>query len=62
MKSVNSMLTQLHALLGTKDLTPWQESFVRSCWSRSEEGTNTLRLTEKQIEIVPQIYSKHFGD
>jgi hypothetical protein len=61
-KSINSMLKQLHGLLDTQDLTPWQQSFVRSCWSRSEEGTNTARLTEKQVELVPEIYSKHFGD
>lgn len=62
MKSVNSMVKQLHGLLDTQDLTPWEQSFVASVWSRSEEGTNTTRLTERQIETVPSIYSKHFGD
>jgi hypothetical protein len=61
MKSVNSMVRQLHALLGTNDLTEWEGNFIRSCWSRSEEGANTPRLTERQIEIIPHIYEKYFG-
>jgi hypothetical protein len=62
MKSVNAMLRQLHNLLNTSDLTPWEQSFISSCWSRSEEGSNTARLTERQVEVVPDIYRKHFGD
>lgn len=62
MKSCNTMVRQLHALLGTNDLNAWEESFIESVWSRSEEGANTTRLTERQIETVPELYRKHFGD
>ena len=60
MKSIGAMLEQLDGLLGTNDLTEWEQDFVESvlAW----HGVNSTGLSEKQIAIVERIYKKHFGD
>jgi hypothetical protein len=62
MKSVGAMLGQLHNLLGTRDLSDWDISFIASCWSRSGEGRITSTLTDKQLEVLERLYRRHFGD
>jgi hypothetical protein len=60
MKSVGHMVQQLYR--AREDLDEWQQSFVESVYTRSDEGRNTLNLTERQVEIIPTIYRKHFED
>ncbi len=62
MKSIGSMIKQLAAMVGTDDLTEWENEFVASVSFRSKIGTETRLLTPKQAEIIPNIYRKHFGD
>jgi hypothetical protein len=60
MKSVGAQIKQLHGII--EELSDWEQSFVESVWTRSDEGRKTLNLTERQVDIVPTIYRKHFGD
>lgn len=62
MKSIGAMITQLVALLDTRDLNAWENGFVRSVAERSNQGKNTLALTEHQLSKIEQLYTKHFGD
>lgn len=59
--SVGTMLEQIHGLLGTGDLTEWEQDFVRSVWGWSKEGKDTTLVTEAQLGVVERIYRKHFA-
>jgi len=62
MKSIGAMIKQLHALLGTDDLSDWEHNFVTNLSISTKTGTDTVRLTAAQVGKIEQIYSKHFGD
>lgn len=62
MKSLGAMIKQLGGMVGGNDLSDWEDDFVKSVVEKSDDGTNTVTLTEKQIEKIEGIYSKHFGD
>ena len=62
MKSIGSMVKQLAAMVGTDDLNDWEQEFVSSINLRTKGGTDTRMLTMRQVEIIPDIYRKHFGD
>jgi len=62
MKSIGAMIQQLEPLVGTADLSAWEQRFVENIVLRSNNGMLTARLTEKQIERVSELYDKHFGD
>lgn len=59
--SVGSQIKAIAGLQGTKDLSEWEEGFVDGIVKWTNEGANTGRLTEKQLEIIERIYSKHFA-
>lgn len=58
--SVGTMLKQIDALCGTRDVTDWEDEFIASVVQRSNGGKDTTRLTEKQVEIIERIHKKHF--
>lgn len=60
MKSLGQKLEQLSGLLGTRDLSEWEEGFVSNVTERCRDG-DTRQLTEKQAEVVERIYAKHFA-
>lgn len=73
MKSLNAMIEQLEGLLGTSDLTDWEEGFVAGICEQYNEAKEfkkkypdarepTHFLTVKQITPIENIYKKHFGD
>jgi hypothetical protein len=56
------MVKQVEGLLGTKDLTEWEESFVDSIVERLRDNPKgTLALSSKQVEVIERIYGKHFA-
>ena len=61
MKSIGQKVMQLSGLLGTEDLTPWEEEFVDSINDRTKAGKETAGLSEKQVEIVERIWKKNFA-
>ena len=62
MISVAKMLERVSALIDTKDITEWENQFLKSVWGRSKEGKETQRLTGPQIESIEKIFTKHYGD
>lgn len=56
MKSIQQMLTIVCGMIGTKDLTTWENSFLKSV-----EGRPTGQLSGKQVECIERIYYKHFA-
>ncbi len=61
MKSLNQMLQQISGMIGTDDLTDWEQEFVQSCMDRSQGGKDVRGLSSKQVEIINRIYNKHFA-
>lgn len=62
MKSACNMIKQLHAMVGTNDLSEFESGFVNSLYDQSAGGTDTAFLTAKQIATLANIYQQKFGD
>lgn len=58
--STASMIERLSWLLGTSDLTEWEQGFVESLQRRMQTGEVT-KLTDKQVETLDQLHSNHFA-
>lgn len=61
MAALNTMVKRVSGLLGTKDLSQWEGDFVASIINQTKNGDNTSSLTEKQIDVLERIFSKHFS-
>ena len=61
MTSLNTQVRRVSGLLDTKDLSDWEQDFVSSISQQTKEGNNTSSLTDKQIECLERIHSKHFA-
>jgi hypothetical protein len=59
--STNAMLAKCAGLLGTKDITPWEQSFLENVWNRSQQGKRPDLLTPPQVETLENIHAKHFA-
>lgn len=55
------MVKKVAGLQDTRDLTDWENGFVKSLVERTKNGDNTTRLTEKQIDRLQELYDKHFA-
>mgnify|MGYP001263135450 CR=1 FL=1 len=60
MISTSQMIDKLEGMLGTDDLTPWEQQFVQRLVARKEAGEVTA-LTGRQLEVLDELHSKHFG-
>lgn len=58
-----TMLEQINGLRGTKDITHWEDGFIKSAygWFQSTGKKDTTSLSPKQAETVEQIWKKHFA-
>lgn len=61
MKSIGQKIKQLQGLLGTRDVSAWEEGFIENIAASTREGRETTHLTPNQVEKVDQIYDKHFA-
>jgi hypothetical protein len=59
--SMNTKIEQLRAMLGTRDLTDWEQGFVRNVADKFTAAQSSAGLTERQIEIIDRIWDKHFA-
>lgn len=61
MASLNNMVKRCAGLIGTKDVSDYEDEFLKSIVKRTNEGDNTTSLTEKQIDVLERIYEKNFA-
>lgn len=61
MASINTMVRQCAGLIDTKDVSDWENNFLKSVNEKTRQGNNTSSLSEAQVEKLEQIYSKHFS-
>ena len=60
MISTSQMIDRLAGMVGTKDLSDWETRFVQSLIDRKNAGKVTA-LTERQVETLDRLHSKHFA-
>lgn len=60
MKSIGQKLKQVTALIGTKDVSEWEEKFLRDMRVKTRDGERTIGLTPKQVDVIENIHQKHF--
>lgn len=58
--STTTMIRRLEGMLGTKDLSEWEQGFVETLVERLEAGQVT-QLTERQVETLERLHGKHFA-
>lgn len=61
MTTLNTQLKRLAGMVGTSDLTEWENGFVKGLLERTRNGDDTSKLTDKQIETLERLHDKHFG-
>jgi hypothetical protein len=60
MASLNAMVKKVAGLADTRDVSDWENQFIKSVLEKTSDGTNTTSLTEKQIEVLTRLHGKHF--
>jgi hypothetical protein len=58
--STTTMIERLVGLLGTNDLTDWEQGFVRQLDTIRSAGRVTS-LSDKQVDRLDELHSKHFA-
>ena len=62
MASLNTMVKKCAGLVDTTDVSDWENQFLKSVVEKTGEGRDTTSLTEKQIDVLQRLHSKHFED
>lgn len=60
-KSIQQKIMQIEGLLGTKDIDEWQQEFIENIVERTQHGKITSGLSGKQLDVIEQIYNRHFA-
>lgn len=60
MVSVGTQIAQLEGLLGTQDLTLWEQGFVTRIAERASEELGTAQLSSKQVDFIERLWRSHF--
>ena len=58
--STTTMILRLSGMLDTRDLSEWEQQFVRSLVEKLDAGRVTS-LTERQVETLERLHGRHFG-
>ena len=60
--SLTTKVKRIAGLVGTKDVSDWEDDFIQSVLERTRNGYDTRPLTEKQIDVIDRIFRKNFAD
>lgn len=61
MKSLGQKIQSLAGLLGTRDISEWEDGFIESVIRQTNEGEHTTSLTDRQVEVLDRLHAKHFA-
>lgn len=61
MKSLTQKIKSLAGLVGTKDVTQWEDGFIESIVQQTNDGEYTTSLTPRQVETLDKLHAKHFA-
>lgn len=59
--SIGAKVQQIEGLHDTSDVSAWENEFIASVVTKTQNGKDTRALTDKQIEVIERIWSKHFA-
>ena len=59
--SIGEMLREIDKLCGLNTVSRWEESFIEGMMKESDNGADTAKLSEKQVELIDTIFHKHFA-
>lgn len=61
--SIGNKIKRLSGLADPKmkDLNNWELEFVVNILEKTQDGKNTTNLTEKQVDHIDRLFSKHFA-
>lgn len=59
--SIGTKIKQIYGLVGTSDLSRWENSFADDLWIKTQCGMKTEWVTDKQISVIDRIYERHFA-
>lgn len=57
--STTTMIRRLSGMLDTRDLSEWEQQFVRSLVEKLDAGRVTS-LTDRQVETLERLHGRHF--
>ncbi|RWA55304.1 hypothetical protein AU476_07285 [Cupriavidus sp. UYMSc13B] len=57
--STTTMIKRLESLLGTRDLSEWEQGFVRKLAEQAAAGQVT-GLTGAQVDKLDELHGRHF--
>lgn len=60
MKSIDIMIKQCEGLVGTEDLSDWEDGFLTHVVAIAKDR-GTKALTVNQVARLDEIYRKHFA-
>lgn len=60
MASINNMVKKVGGLADTKDLSEWENRFVKNIVAQTGNGDNTTSLSENQVDVLERLHDKHF--
>lgn len=61
MLSIGAKVKQIAGLAGTSAVDKKTDEFIRHMDRATDNGRRTSHLSEKQVEWIEDIHSKHFG-
>ena len=61
MASTNIMVKKCAGLIDTKDITDWENDFLKNVVEVSESGDRPDKLSPGRVESLERIYNKHFA-
>lgn len=59
--SIGTMIKKLEGLIGTKDVSEWEDNFIDSILQQTDSGKKTSHLSEKQVAVIEKLHTKHFA-
>ena len=62
MASLNTMVKKVAGLADTRDVSDWENRFIKNVVAQTHNGDNTTSLTEGQIDVLEHLHERHFSD
>lgn len=60
MTTLTTMVQRVSGLLGTKQISTWEEIFITSIVAKTKDGTDVSGLTELQVDKIEELFDEHF--
>jgi hypothetical protein len=59
--SLGAMVKRLAGLIDTRDISGWENRFLKSVLAATRSGDDARALTDRQIDVIERIFRNHFA-